>query len=253
MRPRSKKHFEERYARVSSLLVPDPAQFRGQWRSAFLSTGTDPDLNMGTDPVFKTEAPIFDTGSVPLSVPGSVPVSKRELHLEIGCGKGAFVAGMAKQRPDVDFLALEVVPTVIMMAMEKVFDDPVLAQQQNVRFIEGDARELTKCFADNEIDTIYLNFSDPWPRKKQFKNRLTHEALLAEYRRILRPGGVIRQKTDNQGLFEFSVDGYRAAGFEVTVLDEAPADNIMTEYERRFTEASLPIYRAVAVNKKGAD
>ncbi len=81
MRPRSKKHFEERYARVSSLLVPNPAQFRGQWSSAFLKVGTDP---------------VFKSGSVPLSVPGSVPVSKRELHLEIGCGKGAFVSGMAK-------------------------------------------------------------------------------------------------------------------------------------------------------------
>ncbi|MBQ3868784.1 MAG: tRNA (guanosine(46)-N7)-methyltransferase TrmB [Clostridia bacterium] len=248
MRPRSKKHFDERFARVSPLLVSGPEQCRGQWRSVF---------DTGTDPASAQKAPFFDTGTDPASaqkalIPdtGSVPCSKKELHLEIGCGKGAFVSGMAKARPDVDFLALEVVPTVIMMAMEKVFDDPVLAAQQNVRFIVGDARELTKCFADNEIDAIYLNFSDPWPRKKQFKNRLTHEALLAEYRRILRPGGVIRQKTDNQGLFEFSVDGYRSAGFDVTVLDEAPADNIMTEYERRFTEAGLPIYRAVAVNAK---
>ncbi len=214
MRPRSKKHFSERYERVSPLLVDEPRDLRGRWLSLFGE----------------------NTSGV---------------HLEIGCGKGSFIAGTAKSNPGIGFVAMEVVPTVILMAMEKVFDDPLLGNGGaggNVRFVCGDARMLDEFFAPGELDEIYLNFSDPWPRPKHFKNRLTHPAFLEKYSRILKPGGIIRQKTDNLPLFEYSVANMEKLGFEVTVLDRAPEDNVMTEYEARFTGMGLPIYRLVAVN-----
>ena len=212
MRPRGKKHFDERYEAVSSLLIKEPEALKGNWRSLF---------------------------------PG-----REQVHLEIGCGKGAFVSGMAKAYPDVAFVAMEVVPTVILMAMEKVFNDPVLSEQDNVRFICGDARLIGSYFAENELDAIYLNFSDPWPRPKHYKRRLTYSAFLETYKTILKPEGIIRQKTDNASLFEYSVEQYKACGYDTHVLDEAPADNVLTEYESRFIAEGLPIYRAVAVNRK---
>lgn len=212
MRPRGKKHFEERYEAVSSLLVKEPETVKGQWKSLF---------------------------------PG-----KERVHLEIGCGKGSFVSGMALANPGTCFVAMEVVPTVILMAMEKVFNDPVLKAQDNIRFICGDARLLDSYFAENELEAIYLNFSDPWPRPKHYKRRLTYPGFLEVYKTILKPGGVIRQKTDNAPLFEYSLEQYRACGFDVTVLDAPPEDNVVTEYESRFLAEGLPIYRTVAINRK---
>ena len=211
MRPRNKKHFEERFERVRSLLIEDPAGCKGRWNNAFSGNGGRP------------------------------------VRLEIGCGKGAFIYGTAKANPGADFVALEVVPTVILMAMEKVFEDP---EVKNVRFILADARSLSDFFEEDEIDRIYLNFSDPWPRKKQHKNRLTHPAFLAQYKKILKNGHMISQKTDNQDLFEFSLESYAACGFDTEIPEGTPGDNVMTEYERRFTELGQPIFRVNAINRK---
>ena len=217
MRPRNKKNFETRFARVSSLLIDAPETRKGRWRELFAGS--------------------FPDGTALESLP---------LHLEIGCGKGSFIYGMAKAHPDVCFLALEIVPSVILMAMEKVFADPEIA---NVRFISADARRLAEFFAENELDAIYLNFSDPWPRPKHFKNRLTHPDFLRLYKNVLKPGAPIHQKTDNQPLFEYSLARYAEEGFRVNVLAEAPADNIVTEYEQRFMDRGEPIFRADAFNE----
>ncbi|MBO4326138.1 MAG: tRNA (guanosine(46)-N7)-methyltransferase TrmB [Clostridia bacterium] len=216
MRPRSKKHFEERYEAVSPLLVKEPETAKGRWRELFPQTGL-------------------------------AEREKAKLRLEIGCGKGAFISGMASADPNSCFVAMEVVPTVILMAMEKVWGDPVLREQDNVRFICGDARSVGDYFAENEVDAIYLNFSDPWPRPKQFKRRLTHPLFLETYKKILKPGGVIRQKTDNAPLFEFSLEQLKACGFDTRVIESVPPDNIITEYESRFVAEGLPIYRLEAV------
>lgn len=208
MRPRTKKHFAERYEKCRYLVVTEPEKEKGGWRGE------------------NAEAP---------------------LHLEIGCGKGAFITGKALQKPDTQFVAMEVVPNVLLAALERVDQSPEIG---NVRFICGNARLLASYFAENELDAIYLNFSDPWPRPKQFKNRLTHPDFLEIYKKILRDGGVIYQKTDNKDLFDFSVRSFRACGFETQILETVPADNVMTEYETRFTGLGLPIYRVNAFLKK---
>lgn len=208
MRPRTKKHFAERYERCKYLVVDDPASLKGNWHSLF----------------------------------GDFPADS-ELHLEIGCGKGAFILGKAIQNPDVLFVAMEVVPNVLLTALERV---DAMPEVKNVRFISGDARLLGDYFAEDEVDRIYLNFSDPWPRKKQYKNRLSHPNFLKIYSTFLKKGAEIHQKTDNQDLFDFSVESYRENGFSCEILETAPADNIMTEYETKFTELGMPIYRCVA-------
>lgn len=218
MRPRTKKHFNERYERVSPLLISEPEKLSGKWRDYFKSKGNE-----------NQEAC---------------------LGLEIGCGKGAFISGMSEANPDGYFVALEIVPTVILMAMERVFKEDGSGKGGNVRFICADARRVNEYFAENELDNIYLNFSDPWPRPKHAKNRLTHPAFLGQYKQILKPGGMIRQKTDDLNLFEYSCAHLSECGFEVEILDYIPADNIMTEYEARFTEQQKPIYRLQAVNIK---
>ena len=120
-----------------------------------------------------------------------------EVHLELGCGKGKFTAELAAARPDILLIAVERVPEALVMAMEKAMD------LHNVYFISADVAQLTEFFAPGEVDRIYLNFCDPWPRKKHAPRRLTHRNFLAKYRQVLAPGGALYFKTDNQDLFTF--------------------------------------------------
>lgn len=215
MRARNKKHLEERFEKCRYLTVEDPAAVKGRWHTVF-----------GDE---------------------SKPV-----HLEIGCGKGAFVTGMAAAHPEINFIAMECVKNVIVSAMEKT----ELSGLQNIRFIHGNADELASIFDAGEISRIYLNFSDPWPRKKQFKHRLTYAAYLNLYKIILPPNGSIIQKTDNRDLFDYSVQSFTENGWRIANVsynlhsDETPPeilrDNIITEYESRFMEAGQPIYRLEA-------
>ena len=170
----------------------------------------------------------------------------RPLRLEIGCGKGDFVVQMAKRNPDVMFVAVEKYQNVLLLALEKVMAEGLT----NVLFIDADANTLADVFDKDEVDRIYLNFSDPWPPKKRHKRRLTHENYLSVYDRFLKDGGEIHQKTDNTGLFEFSLCSYSQFGYtlyDITFdLHSTDFDNVMTEYERNFTEQGMKIYRCVA-------
>ena len=172
----------------------------------------------------------------------------RPLWLEIGCGKGAFVCGLAGRCPDVNLIALERIADVAMLAMEKC----KASELPNVRFIIGDVAKLWDIFADGSVDRIYLNFSDPWPKAGHAKRRLTHRNFLTQYRRILKPDGAIFFKTDNRGLFDFSVEEFRESGFRLENLtydlhnSEWAADNIMTEYEKNFSEKGFSINRVEA-------
>lgn len=172
-----------------------------------------------------------------------------ELHLEIGCGKGSFACGMAAANPNVNFIAMERVPDVACLALEKAMkrrDE----RPDNLRFLIGDARNVAEWFPSHSVDCIYLNFSDPWPKKGYAKRRLTHEGFLELYRAILRPGGLLRLKTDNEGLFDFSLEQFEACGLTVEWqsrdlhTSEKAADNIMTEYERNFSQKGQVIYSA---------
>lgn len=172
----------------------------------------------------------------------------RPIRLEIGCGKGAFVCAMAEKNPDVNFIALERVADVAMLAMEKC----KAAELTNVRFIIGDVSKLWDIIESDSIDRIYLNFSDPWPKAGHAKRRLTHRNFLSQYRRILKPDGAIFFKTDNRGLFDFSVDEMRETGWKLENLtydlhnSQYAQDNVMTEYEKNFSEKGFSINRVEA-------
>ena len=172
----------------------------------------------------------------------------RPLHLEIGCGKGNFVLGMAQNHPEIDFVAVELVRDVIVMAMEKV----LAAEVPNVRFISCDAKILTEIFEPGEVDRVYLNFSDPWKKSRQHKRRLTFPTFLKIYGEIMGGHGEIHQKTDNRDLFDASLEYFKSEDWALRNVtfdlhgDGAPVDSVITEYESRFMELGQPIHRVEA-------
>ena len=170
----------------------------------------------------------------------------REVRLELGCGKGRFTAGTAAAEPDVLFAAVERVPDAMVVAMERC----AAAGLSNVFFIDADADQLPFFFAPGEVDRIYVNFCDPWPSGRHAKRRLTHGNFLKLYRQVLKEGGQIHFKTDNQGLFEFSAEEIPQFGFtlsEVTRnLHEHGPVGVMTDYEAKFHQLGQPINRLVA-------
>lgn len=169
------------------------------------------------------------------------------LHLEIGPGKGQFIVGMAKQHPGINFIAVEVVKSVLVLTVEKIVEVGL----DNVKVVNYDANHLKDLFAENELDRIYLNFSDPWPKNRHEKRRLTFKKFLEQYKTVLKPGGEIIFKTDNQALFEYSLMSFSQFGM---IIDDVSLDvhalneptNVMTEYEERFSKKGHRIYRCQA-------
>ena len=176
---------------------------------------------------------------------------RRGYRLEVGCGKGAFAAGMAQRDVDVGFIAMEVVKDVIIFAAEKA----KAAQLSNLRFVCADAAVIEKIFPPETFDVIYINFCDPWPKARHAKRRLTYRVFLEKFKSLLREGGRIEFKTDNRPLFDFSLPEFEAAGFDVSCVtfdlhaSEYAEGNVMTEYERNFSERGVPINRLVATKK----
>ncbi len=170
------------------------------------------------------------------------------IDLEIGCGKGAFILECAKRNPTVRYVAMERISDVLLLAAEKV----KAAELANVKFLIGDARNLSDFFPPASVRRIYLNFSDPWPKKGYYKRRLTYRDFLELYKTVLLPQGEIHLKTDNVGLFDFSLEQFALCGFSVREVtrdlhhSEYEKDNIHTEYENAFAEKGFPIHRAVA-------
>lgn len=174
----------------------------------------------------------------------------KELRLEIGCGKGRFLIETAKEEPDVLFLALEKVPDAMIMAMELAVREGL----KNVFFVDADAAVLSELFAPGELDRIYLNFPDPWPRNKTARLRLTFRAFLEQYKAALRDGGELWFKTDSRPLFDFSLGEFAHCGLETrnvtNNLHKNGEDGIMTDYERRFHELGVPINRCECIVHK---
>ena len=192
---------------------------------------------------------LIDT-SEPVAVDPTVYFSvSRPIHLEIGCGKGDFAVGMAAKHPEYNFIAMERVADVACLALEKAMKAKD-SRPDNLRFIIDDARDLTEQFVPHSVDCLYLNFSDPWPKKGYAKRRLTHQGFLELYRTVLRPGGLLRLKTDNEALFDFSLEQFALCGLTVEWQtrdlhrSEKAKENIMTEYERNFSEKGQVIYSA---------
>ena len=166
------------------------------------------------------------------------------VYLEIGAGKGGFACEMARRNPAVSYFAMERVTDCVVLAAEKA---KAMGDLKNLRFITENADRLTEIFADGTVDAIFLNFSDPWSKKGYAKRRLTHRRYLAVYFNLLRDGGTLTFKTDNVGLFDFSLEEISAMGLtpEVVTRDlhssEWNGANVKTEYETAFSEAGMKI------------
>ncbi len=176
------------------------------------------------------------------------------LWVEIGSGKGQFIAGLAAQSPDSNLLGIELVRDILYYAAQKVRADNLT----NVKLMAWDAADLTAIFAAGEIDRLYLNFSDPWPKARHAKRRLTHHRFLEMYRHLLAPDGELRFKTDNHDLFMFSLEEWQRYDWELidVTMDlhaDEPQDNVRTEYETKFSAKGQPIYQAIVHPPKGCD
>lgn len=196
----------------SKWVIQEPKSMKGSWKS------------------------VFDSGN--------------PLHIEVGMGKGRFLMDMAEAHPDVDFVGIEMYDSVLLRAVQKA--DARADAPKNFRFIRMDARELAEVFAVGEVSKIYLNFSDPWPKERHAKRRLTSREFLARYKEILLPDTRVEFKTDNRALFEFSLEEIQEAGwvleastFDLHHEETMAAGNIMTEYEEKFSSMGNPICKLI--------
>ena len=176
---------------------------------------------------------------------------KLPCRLEIGCGKGDFALEASKRYADAPFIAVEMISDVAVTALEKA----KAAGSDNLKFIIANAANLGEWFEKGDVKELYLNFSDPWPKKGYAKRRLTHRRFLEYYKSFLTDDARVFFKTDNASLFDFSLEEFPAAGYEVAEVtrdlhnSEYAAGNILTEYERNFSEKGFPIHRLAATLK----
>ena len=174
----------------------------------------------------------------------------KKVYLEIGMGKGDFITQLCQLDKDNVYIGIEVSPPVLALAIKKLkrYEEENNIRLDNLYFMSEDAATLSEIFEEHQIEKIYLNFSDPWPKKKHTKRRLTHENFLNVYKEILREHGEIEFKTDNRGLFEYSLVSMQNYGlrFKEVYLDLHQTDifNIETEYEKKFSPFG-PIYKIV--------
>ncbi|WP_353948153.1 tRNA (guanosine(46)-N7)-methyltransferase TrmB [Sporolactobacillus sp. Y61] len=211
MRVRHKPWAREKLDRHTEIVIQSPKYYYGEWYEAF-----------------NREAP---------------------LCVEIGTGKGRFITGMAEKYPEKNFVGIELHESIIVTALERCLEKKL----RNVRLVNADARGLTEFFAEDEVDDIYLNFCDPWPKKRHEKRRLTYSSFLAQYEYVLKNQGIIHFKTDNQGLFEYSLESFSKYGFVLQNISldlhhSGDRDNIMTEFEEKFSSKGQPIYRCEAIS-----
>lgn len=169
------------------------------------------------------------------------------IHIEIGMGKGKFVYTLAKQNPNINFIGIERFDSVIVRALEKVIEEPL----SNLMLLRTDASDLREIFSNNSIDRIYLNFSDPWPKDRHAKRRLTHKNFLSIYKDLLNENCELHFKTDNKDLFQFSFQELTDYPMNITLLelDLHNSDfkgNIMTEFEEKFSRLGNKIYKLTA-------
>ncbi len=228
MRMRKKRNFEERMVACGDLL---------------LAKGANGILNMKE--AAENYRDLIDYSAAFGAERAALPVA-----LEIGCGKGGFVTALAEKERDVNYLALEKMSNVILTPMEEVKKRGI----DNIRFLNIRAECIPCYIPEGSLDAIYLNFSTPLPKLGYATQRLTHRNFLEAYKKLLKKGGKIIQKTDDKDFFDFSLEEYAACGLRLEEvcynLHEKgnPEWNIVTEYEAKWVERGLPIHRAVAVN-----
>lgn len=207
MRLKHKPWAAEYIQQHPDVIIPNPEDYKGNWNEAF-----------GND---------------------------NPIHIEVGTGKGQFVLGMALQNPEINYIGIELFDSVIVCALEKI---EAANKPSNLRLLKVDGAKLEEFFGKGDVDRVYLNFSDPWPKVRHAKRRLTHEGFLKIYENILVDNGEIHFKTDNRGLFEYSLVSMNEYGMALNYVSldlhaNMPEDNIMTEYEEKFSKLGQPIYR----------
>ena len=175
--------------------------------------------------------------------------NQNPIHIEIGMGKGQFIMTLAKQNPKINYIGIEKYSSVLLRALQKIEEEPL----ENIRFIRMDAENICEMFEKDEIDRIYLNFSDPWPKDRHAKRRLTSRQFFLLYPQILKKSGTVEFKTDNTDLFNFSLEEIKEAGWNLDQYTrnlhqdiQMNQGNIMTEYEERFSSIGNPIYKLIA-------
>lgn len=179
---------------------------------------------------------------------GEVFGNDHPIEIEVGMGKGRFIMDMARLHPDKNYIGIERYSSVLLRGLQKRAE----IELDNVYFMCVDARDLAEIFAPGEVNRIYLNFSDPWPKDRHAKRRLTSPEFMKVYDQVLAPDGTVEFKTDNQGLFEYSLAAVPEAGWTVTAhtfdlhQNEMSAGNVMTEYEQKFSEKGNPICKLIA-------
>lgn len=206
MRIRNKPWAKEKIAQHPEYVIPNPEDYQGKWSELFGNSNP--------------------------------------IHLEIGTGKGRFITEMAKRHPEINYIGIEQVESVIVSALDKLIE----AELPNVKLIQVNAQFIPTFFAKGEIERIYLNFSDPWPKNRHEKRRLTNHRFLQLYEEIIKDGGEIHFKTDNRKFFEYSLVSFSHYGLRLNGvwLDLHNSDfegNVMTEYEEKFSQKGHPIYR----------
>ncbi|EHY92740.1 putative methyltransferase [Staphylococcus saprophyticus subsp. saprophyticus KACC 16562] len=169
------------------------------------------------------------------------------IYIEVGSGMGQFITTLAAKHPEINFISMEREKSVMIKVLDKVIEQGLT----NIKLICNDAIELNDYFKDGEVSRLYLNFSDPWPKKRHTKRRLTYQTYLALYKQVLKDDGEIHFKTDNRGLFAYSLESMSQFGMYFTKInlnlhEEDDEENIETEYERKFSDKGSRIYRMEA-------
>lgn len=197
---------------------------------------------------------LYNHDGEPLTDPSATVFGKdAKVYLEIGAGKGGFAAGMTKQNPEVAYFAMEKVTDCVVLAAERAKREGIT----NLRFVNDTADNLTKIFAKGTVDAIFLNFSDPWSKKGYAKRRLTHARYLAVYMELLKDGGILRFKTDNVGLFDFSLEQLEEVGLPLNKMtrdlhaSEWNEGNVVTEYEAAFSSQGVKINMLEVIKPEG--
>jgi tRNA (guanine-N7-)-methyltransferase len=170
------------------------------------------------------------------------------IHIEIGMGKGRFIYTMARLHPEINYVGIEKYSSVLLRAIQKMEEEEL----PNLKFIRMDAEDIDKVFGQGEVDKIYLNFSDPWPKDRHARRRLPSRQFLARYDKILKKDGRIEFKTDNRELFDFAVEELEPAGWTAECIsydlhsdEKLMVGNVMTEYEEKFSSMGNPIYKYI--------
>lgn len=218
MRLRGRKGIREALEKQKDLVVLDPEPYRGKWNDFF-----------GND---------------------------HPIYVELGMGKGRFISEMSTRYPEINFIGVDMYDELVRRASEKAlaaWEEKQGGQPQNLALVRFNIQQIEQMFADNEIERIFLNFSDPWPKKKHMRRRLTHPAFLRKYIQLCNENGEIHLKTDSTILFEFSLNSFSDMGLQLRNIslnlhgEELRSDLVMTEYEMKFVERDQPIYRCEAM------